>query len=331
MSVPKSPMSSLATHVVFGALMGGADIIPGVSGGTVALLLGIYERLVTAISRFDLTLLGMLRRREWRRMAVHVDLALLVPLGCGILIGFAIMTVLMHHLLSTSETRAMTMAVFFGLILASGLVVARMVRHDSRGEWIRSIVLGLAAAAFAWWLTGLDTGGQTQPSLFFVFCSGAVAICAMILPGISGAMVLLILGIYLHLTEIPKNLLHGEQVVEGILTVAVFGVGCVTGLLSFSKLLRWLLANYHGLTMAVLCGFMLGSLRKLWPFQRDLTPSIDEVKFKSFRPYIPDQVDEFVLAVVAVAALAMGSVFVAHAMAARRQSPPASDLRSDQE
>ena len=110
---------------------------------------------------------------------------------------------------------------------------------------------------------------RRTPHLAFVFFCGAVAICAMILPGISGAMILLMLGVYIHLTEIPGNLLRGQDVVDGVVTVVVFATGCAIGLVTFSKVLHWLLERHHAVTMAVLCGFMFGSLRKLWPFQRD--------------------------------------------------------------
>ncbi len=114
--------------------MGGADIVPGVSGGTVALILGIYERLVTAISHFDLRLLRLLRQRQWIRAAIYVDLPFLIPLGAGILLGFVIMTTLMNHLLTTERTRSLTLAAFFGLIFASGFLVATMIKDTSWGQ-----------------------------------------------------------------------------------------------------------------------------------------------------------------------------------------------------
>ncbi len=208
-----------------GILMGGADIVPGVSGGTVALILGIYERLVTAISHVDLHLLQLLGKRQWRSAARHVDLPLLVPLGAGVLIGFVIMTTLMHFLLSTQQTRSLTLAAFFGLIFASGLLVALMIKVKSRRELIRAIVAGVAGGWFAWWVAGLDAMPDGAPHLGFIFVSGAIAICAMILPGISGAMILLVLGVYIHLTEIPANILQGREVWSGLVTVAVFATG----------------------------------------------------------------------------------------------------------
>ena len=131
----------------------------------------------------------------------------------------------------------------------------------------------------------------------------------MILPGISGAMILLVLGIYEHLTEIPRNFLAGKHTVEGLLTIAVFGAGCLISLVLFSKLLRWLLTRHHATTMSLLCGFMFGALRKLWPFQRDLTPEIEKFKEKTFEVFVPQQIDGQVFAVCAAALLAVAVVF----------------------
>jgi putative membrane protein len=292
-----------------GVLMGGADIIPGVSGGTVALIVGIYERLVTAISHFDLQWLRMLGARRWREAALHVDLPLLVPLAMGILLGFVGMTILMHFLLSTEQTRSLTMAMFFGLIFASGFVVALMIHVRSGAQLAWCVVMGLLGAALAWWICGLQTVTTSSPHLAFIFFTGALAICAMILPGISGAMLLLILGVYLHLTEIPGNVLRGHEVLKSLATALTFAAGCAVGLLSFSKVLRWLLRDHHAVTMAVLCGFMFGSLRKLWPFQRDLTPMIEKVKFKTFEPIMPPAWDAQVTGVLIVFLLAVLAVW----------------------
>ncbi|MFW6169306.1 MAG: DUF368 domain-containing protein [Planctomycetota bacterium] len=295
--------------VLRGILMGGADIVPGVSGGTVALIVGIYERLVTAISHFDLDWLRLLRQRRWREAARHIDLPLLIPLALGILIGAVLMTILMHFLLSTQETRRLTLAMFFGLIFASGVIVALMIHTQTRAGTVACVLVGLSGAAMAWWTAGLGTGASESLHLAFVFFSGAVAICAMILPGISGAMILLILGVYIHLTEIPGSLLRGQEVREGLLTLFTFATGCGVGLLTFSKILHWLLERHHAVTMSMLCGFMFGSLRKLWPFQRDLTPHIEKIKLKRFEPTVPTEFDLHVGAVFLVFLAAVGFVW----------------------
>lgn len=297
-SWPERPAADLA-QVLRGFLMGGADIIPGVSGGTVALILGIYERLVTAISRFDLTFLRHVGRREWSAAAVHVDLRFLVTLGTGIALGIISLASLMHYLLE--QQRPYTLAVFFGLILGSSVLVARMIPRTAG-----MIATVTVTTVFAFWLVGLLPAAPPEGD-WYVFLCGIVAICAMILPGISGAFVLLILGKYDDITGLLRGLLHGEVTVAAIVTVTVFCLGCAVGLLVFSKFLRWLLSRHAALTMAALCGFMLGSLRKIWPFQRDLTPKL-EFKRKQFENVWPQEYDTHVLLVLACALIAFAAV-----------------------
>ncbi|MBW3543184.1 MAG: DUF368 domain-containing protein, partial [Planctomycetes bacterium] len=167
-----------------GFLMGAADIIPGVSGGTVALILGIYERLVTAVSRFNLTFFGHLRRREWLAAAAHVDAGFLGALLIGIGTGIVCLASLMHWLLENQ--RQHTFAVFFGLILASSWIVARMI-----GRWsaLRAVLLAAAVVA-AWLFVGMEFLQSPPEGLWYIFVCGTLAICAMILPGVSGAFLM---------------------------------------------------------------------------------------------------------------------------------------------
>lgn len=299
-------------NVVRGVCMGCADVVPGVSGGTVALILGIYQRLVTAISHVDATLLGHLRGARWRAAAEHLDLRFLICLAAGIGSGLVGMSLVIHRLLSEPTTRSLTFAAFFGMIFASALVVAAMIRAQGVSARVRALLLGLAAAALAYWISTLPQtqSSGSEPSYVYLFISGCVAICAMILPGISGAMILLLLGVYAHLTEIPHHLLHGEHVVESLLRLGVFGTGCAISLVAFSKFLRWLLEHYHEQTMAALCGFMFGALRKLWPFQEDLTPEIESIKEKQFAAIWPDVWDGQVTAVLVTAVIAGALVLV---------------------
>ena len=308
---PDQPTSTDLGNVARGLLMGGADIIPGVSGGTMALILGIYERLVTAISQFDTTLVGHVRGRQWRRAAEHVDLRFLVGLGSGILLGIGSLATLMNYLLQ--HQLQPTLAVFFGLILASSGLVARMVQR-----WdIAAGLLTLAGAGFAFWLVaqpfmaGRDGYG-------YLFLCGMVAICAMILPGISGAFILLILGKYEHVTGVIRGLVHGQVTVENLLTMVVFAAGCTIGLLSFSKVLRWLLAHYHARTMAVLCGFMIGSLRKIWPFKLVPPGEAIDLKHTQYANTWPDGLDGDVLLAVALALVAVAFVLALDWVSRRR-------------
>jgi putative membrane protein len=306
-------------HAARGFLMGAADIVPGVSGGTVALILGIYQRLVGALSRVDRTLMQLLAQRQWTAAARYLDLRFLVALATGIVTGIVSLASLMHYLLQYQ--RNPTLAVFFGLILASSFLVGRMVGLRRKHENVLPVVLGLAAALFAYWLVGLPQlqGSETIP--YFFLC-GVLGICAMILPGISGAYILWMLGAYVSVTGMLKSLLHLEVSPHQLGLLASFVAGCAVGLLGFSKLLQWLLRAAHRPTMAVLCGFMLGSLRKMWPFQRDVTPWETELKLKTYENYRPEVwgADEWLCVALAVAAFV--GVVALEAWAARSQRPP---------
>lgn len=265
------PQTADLVNVSRGFLMGAADIVPGVSGGTMALILGIYERLVTAISHVDRTFLGHIKKRQWRAAAEHIDIRFLITLGLGIAIGIAGLATLMNWLLEVHIEP--TLAAFFGLILASSLIVARTIDRWS----VPRFLFLLVGAAFAYWLVAQPFMKGAEGYLYLFLC-GMIAICAMILPGISGAFILLILGKYYYVTGIIKSVVHGEVTLEHLTVIVVFSSGCVIGILAFSKFLRWLLARYHAPTMAVLCGFMLGSLRRIWPFKQvptELTDGLD--------------------------------------------------------
>lgn len=271
-----------ALQFLRGLLMGCADIVPGVSGGTVALILGIYERLVGAISRFDVQALRLVARGEFRRAAVHVDLRFLVFLLAGIATALLALGSTMHFLLEHHRER--TLSSFFGMILASTWLVTAQI-----GKWSpKLVVMLLAGGVFAYWLVGLPVFENPPRGMPWLFFCGAIAICAMILPGISGAFILLILGEYYEVTGVLKKFAHLEFAAHDIGIVVAFVAGALVGILSFSRVLKWLLRDHHAPTMAVLAGFMLGSLRKIWPFQVDATPQIENFEHKSFDNLWPD-------------------------------------------
>lgn len=317
----------VATNVGRGMLMGGADIIPGVSGGTVALILGIYERLVTAISHVDLELLSLVRTGHVREAAEHLDLKFLVSLGTGIGLGILSLGSLVNQLLSSTNTRELTLAAFFGIILASSYLVACMIEFKSPQEAAVLTVLGLLGAGFAFWLTGLQ-GEEVTLSYGYVFVCGMIGICAMILPGISGAYILLILGAYLPLTDILKALPRGHVGLSELTIVLVFGAGCAIGLIAFSKVLRWLLARHEAPTMAILCGFMIGALRKIWPFQTDLTPEVEKVKHKMFENTWPEAIDGHVIACLAIATVGLLAVLFLDRLTGAHEKVPLEDTAS---
>ncbi|MEM6799044.1 MAG: DUF368 domain-containing protein [Planctomycetota bacterium] len=301
-----------------GFLMGAADIVPGVSGGTVALILGIYERLLGAISNIDAEFFRRLRRGQWSSAAAHADLRFLVVLAAGIGVALVSLAKLMHYLLE--HQRSYTYAAFFGLILASGVLVGRMCRPKSSAAAAGCVVLGVIAARAAFVLVSQDRL-TAQPGMGYTFFSGAVAICAMILPGVSGSYLLLMLGKYHEITgiikDLPKLAVSGDQ----LATLAVFAVGCLAGLLLFSRVLKLLLAKYHATTMAVLCGFMVGSLYKIWPFQTDTTPEVEKFKEKIFEPIWPELSSEELLPCLAIAVVAFVAVLSIDAVARRMGSP----------
>lgn len=273
-------------HCGCGFLMGAADVVPGVSGGTMALIVGIYERLVAAISHIDRTFLQHVLNRRFRQAAQHADLRFLVGLGCGILLGAGGLASVMKVLLT--DHRTLTYAAFTGMILASSLLVARQVQLWS----MQRAGLLLLAATGAWWLVTLPSLQNPPNSMVYLFFCGMIGISAMILPGISGAFILLLLSRYETILNAIRSFVHLELSVAVLTTLIVFSLGCLTGLLVFSRVLKRLLTTFHDETIAVLCGLMLGSLYRLWPFQKDLTPDVMELKHKLFEHIWPSNTGE---------------------------------------
>ena len=306
--VPK-PVSIKRDGPLFvgGMLMGAANIVPGVSGGTVALILGFYARLVTAISRVDLTLTRLVRTRAWRKAAEHLDLWFLSVLAAGNAVGILGLATLMHYLLVHQRTP--TYAAFFGLILGSSVLVGRMVHRWN----FSTVVCLLVAGTFAFLLVGLPALSSPPEGSLYLFLCGVVSICAMILPGISGSFVLLILGKYEFITGLLRDLVHGEVHWASLWVLAVFAAGCVLGLLAFAKLLRWLLVRFEGQTLAFLCGLMLGSLRKLWPFPEGLPAPFDSTAGLA----------------LTIAVCGATSVFLLDWLAQRRRPHPSADAADD--
>jgi len=248
-------MSGYAGLFGRGFTMGMADIVPGVSGGTMALILGIYERLLMAIRALG-------RRDFWRALlrgdvraaAQAADLVFLVSVLAGILLAvFSLARVLEWALRNVPVA---IWSFFFGLILASIVVVARRI-----APWTVTLFLvAVAGAAAAYFLVGA-VPVQTPETWWFVFISGFIAICAMILPGISGAFVLVLLSKYEYMLAAAND--------RDVAVLAVFAVGALIGIVTFAQLLGWLFRRYHDLTVALLTGLMAGSLRKIWPWKAD--------------------------------------------------------------
>ena len=267
-------MKSLLSYIgiaVKGACMGAADVIPGVSGGTIAFIMGIYDRFVGAIAAINAEALKLLLRGRFREFWRHIDGGFLLSLILGIGISVVGLAGLMQMLLADFPIQ--TWAFFFGLIVASSIFILRGISGwawKDGGFLALGVVLGVVICTLS--------PTQTPDALWFIFLSGAIAICAMILPGISGSFILLILGKYQYImgtiTTLVGNIgaLWGSSEAsstlfwESLAVMAVFGVGAVVGILGFSKFLHWLLARWNKETLIVLAGFIIGSLVKVWPW-----------------------------------------------------------------
>ncbi len=232
--------------------MGAADVVPGVSGGTMAFILGIYDELLDAIHSIDLTFIRRILTFKWREAFLEFPWQFLTALALGI--GAAVLTLASALHWALENHPVYIWAFFFGLIVASILVVHRRVRNWNPANVLAAV--GAAVGAFV--LVGLSPS-ETPHTPPLLFLSGAIAICAMILPGISGAFILVLLGKYTHVLAAVKSF--------DIFTILLVGLGAVVGLLSFARFLRWLLKRNHDLVIAVLTGFMVGSLRKVWPWK----------------------------------------------------------------
>ncbi|MDO9624350.1 MAG: DUF368 domain-containing protein [Pseudomonas sp.] len=242
-----------------GIAMGAADVVPGVSGGTVAFISGIYDELLRSISSVPAAL-GLLVRGRILAAWQAANATFLLVLLAGILTSVLSLARVITFLLA--EHPIPVWSFFFGLILVSSHLVAREIQ---RWNWSRFVSFALGAA-FAYWIT-VASPVQWGTDSLSIFFAGSIAICAMILPGISGSFILLLLGLYPFILGAVKGL--------DINVLMLFASGCLVGIVSFAGLLRWLLVRWRDLTLALLTGLMLGSLNKLWPWKETLTWQTD--------------------------------------------------------
>lgn len=239
--------------------MGMAEVVPGVSGGTIAFITGIYERLLEAIKSFSPALVGVFRREGvpglWKAIHGNFLVALLLGMAAGIVVGIFGITWLIEH-----QPQAIW-SFFFGLILASAVWIGRQMN----GWTWREVTGLLVASALAYWITIASPATGSENLLFVLIC-GMIAISAMLLPGISGSFLLLLMGMYTVVIGHVKGMLE-TFAAEHLMIVGVFAVGCLIGLAGFSRVLTWVFRHYHNLALAILTGFMLGSLNRLWPWK----------------------------------------------------------------
>ncbi|MEM7185836.1 MAG: DUF368 domain-containing protein, partial [Bacteroidota bacterium] len=239
-----------------GVAMGAADAVPGVSGGTIAFISGIYEELITTIGNVNFSLIGTLRKQGFMAFWKQLNGGFLLALLSGIILSFVSFMRLAKYLLEHHPI--LIWSFFFGLIIASIIYVGKQIKKWNLG----AVIALLAGAGVAYFITTLASLGSNESS-YFLFLAGAIAICAMILPGISGSFILVILGAYKTLSDA----IHDLDVKKLLLFVA----GAVVGLLSFSRLLKWLFKHHENTTLALLTGFIIGSLNKIWPWKETMT------------------------------------------------------------
>jgi len=239
--------------------MGAADVVPGVSGGTIAFITGIYEELISSIKSIDLEALKLLLRLRLKLFWKKINGDFLIILFGGILLSVFSLARLLRWLMENQPV--LIWSFFFGLIIASAIVVTRKIK-----EWKPSTVFGLIIGTVAMYLITRTTPATTTDAYWYIFITGALAICAMVLPGISGAFILLILGKYQFILAAVSEF--------NIPVLIVFGLGIVSGLLSFANMLSWLFRKYHDLTVSVLAGFIIGSLNKIWPWKETLRETV---------------------------------------------------------
>lgn len=235
--------------------MGAADVVPGVSGGTIAFISGIYEELITSINNINLSLFNTLRKEGIKAFWTQLNGNFLVALFLGIAISVVSLAKLISWLLIHQPV--LLWSFFFGLVIASVIIVGKAIEKWNLGT-ITIFIIGVLSAYF---ITTLPPSAHTD-SLPFLFLSGALAVCAMILPGISGAFILVLLGSY-------KTILDAVHEKDFII-IATVGFGAIIGLLSFAKILKWMFNNYKNITLSLLTGFILGSLNKIWPWKKVL-------------------------------------------------------------
>lgn len=238
-----------------GMAMGAADVVPGVSGGTIAFISGIYEELISTISGVKLSLLTTWKEDGFSAMWKELNGNFIIALFAGILISIFSLMRLANYLLENHPV--LIWSFFFGLVLASIWFVAKQIP-----KWNFKVILALViGASVAFYIVSLPPLAANSGYLF-LFAAGAIAVCAMILPGISGAFILVLLGAYKSVTEAAHDF--------DLKTLAVVGGGAVFGLLTFSRILKWLFVHYSSITLAVLTGFIAGSLNKIWPWKEVL-------------------------------------------------------------
>lgn len=280
--------------------MGAANVIPGVSGGTIAFITGIYEDLINGVKSFDIDGLKLIRQRRVKDFLNHINAQVLVPVFLGAAVSVVSLAKLLKYLFQSYPTYVW--AYFFGLILASIWFVGKTVSKINISS-ITSFIVGTAIAVFI----ALQVPAQENDALWYLLICGAVAMCSMILPGLSGSFVLLLMGNY--------SLIMVNAIASFDLGIIVpVGFGAVLGLLAFSHLLNYLFSNYKDATIALMTGFILGSLLTIWPWKNEITDpnfinSKGELKVIGYDWFMPTSLDNTTIISIAMIIIGIISVY----------------------
>lgn len=297
--------------ILKGMGMGAADVVPGVSGGTIAFITGIYEELINSIKSINLNALKLFFTGNFVAFWNAINGTFLISVFLGIGISIFSLAKGLEYLLNNFPI--LVWAFFFGLIIASAIYVARTIK-----KWgIGTIIAGIAGIAIAWAIT-IISPAEANTTYWFIFLSGSIAICAMILPGISGSFILVLLGMYKFILEAVGNL--------EIAVILTFMVGATVGIIAFSNVLSWLLKKYHNITIAVLAGFMVGSLNKVWPWKKVTETFLDrhgEIKPLAESNILPKTYEQitgdsaFLLEAILLAVVGFALIFVVEGVSNR--------------
>lgn len=305
-----------------GIAMGAADVVPGVSGGTIAFISGIYQELVETIDNLGIGILKSLKDKGIKQTFIDYNLGFLISLFSGIFCSILSLAKIISYLLDNHPI--LVWSFFFGLVLASIIYVGKQIQKWS----IILVFLMLAAAALAYYIT-IATPSEAPDKLYYYFLSGAIAIIAMILPGISGSFILVLLGSYgivlSALTDFVEALLSGNWglVKTNFIKVFTFILGCLVGLKLFSRVLKWMFAHKKNITLAVLTGFMIGSLNKIWPWKSVLSTRInrhgEEVPLleQSISPFSFEGDSQLILALI-LALVGFGLILLLEKLAVKK-------------
>ncbi len=270
-------------YFVKGLAMGAADVIPGVSGGTIALITGIYPKLISSISNLDINFFKNLLKLRLKKSWYHVNGQFIVPLLAGIGLSILLFSKLILFLLENYDKQVW--GFFFGLIASSTYLVSKQIKSWKASTWIVLIIGSVAS----FWITTLTPANGQDLSLTYIFLCGSFAICAMLLPGVSGSFILVLMGSYTTVINSIKSIQElltnkSTGVWEDVKVFLCFGLGCLTGLVLFSKIIKWAITKYESLVLALMTGFLVGSLNKVWPWKAS-TNYADSSQLRNISPF----------------------------------------------